>query len=176
MNKIFCKHEYELIEGNIPVHYPDYEPIKYGHIYKCIKCGKEKRFLDPYKFDFLEKINKKILKYEKAKVINTNDVSDGCHTFGELYDHRTKLFSVICNQNKKIAWKSKLHSDGTIPFYDKNWFIVGLNTKKGQATYHCEIKYWDLFKVKELAIALTYDGHTPEQAIERILSIVEEKK
>ena len=25
MSKFFCKHEYKLTEGNIPVHYPDYE-------------------------------------------------------------------------------------------------------------------------------------------------------
>ena len=172
MNKIFCKHEYELIEGNIPVHYPDYEPIKYGQIFKCSKCGKEKRILEKYKYGYQKALNKIIKNYERAKVINTNDVSDGCHTFGELYDHRAKLFSVICNQNKNISWKSKLHSDGKIPFNDKNWFVVGINTKKGQATYHYEMKYWDLFKVQELDIAPTYDGHTPEQAIERILSII----
>ena len=52
------------------------------------------------------------------------EVSDGYHTFNELYDHRAILFSVICNQNSDIAWKSKLHEDGTM--YD-GMFIVGMN-------------------------------------------------
>ena len=175
MSKIFCKHEYKLIEGNVPVHYPDYEPIMYGQIFKCRKCDKEKRILTNGKYAYQVDLNQIINEYEKAKVINTNYISDGCHTFGELYEHRAKLFSVICNQNKELAWKSKLHSDGTIPFSDRNWFVVGIRTKKGQATYHYEMKYWDLFKVKERDIAPFYDGHTSQEAIERILSIVEEQ-
>lgn len=57
--------------------------------------------------------------------LETGELSDGYHTFNELYYHRAVLFSVICNQNKDIAWKSKLHSDETM--YD-GMFIVGINT------------------------------------------------
>ena len=35
------------------------------------------------------------------------DVSDGYHTFNELYHHRAVLFSVICNLMPEKAWKSK---------------------------------------------------------------------
>ena len=97
------------------------------------------------------------------------EISDGYHTFNELYDHRAKLFSVICNMNPLIAWKSKKHSDGSM--YD-GMFIVGINTPEGPATYHYYIdKYWDLFKVKELDYAPEWDGHTSEDAINRILSL-----
>ena len=41
--------------------------------------------------------------------ISRKDISDGYHTFDELYYHRMILFSIICNQNKDRAWKSKLH-------------------------------------------------------------------
>lgn len=170
--KLFCKHDYKLIEGNVAVHYPDYEPVKYGQILKCEKCGKELKFLEQEKYDYIKEINDKIKEYENAKIINTNDISDNCHTFGELYDHRAKLFSVICNMNKTKSWKSKLHSDGTM---FNGYFIVGINTKKGQATYHYEMKYWELFNVKELKNAPEYDGHTPKQAIERILSLGDRK-
>ena len=44
----------------------------------------------------------------------SGNISDGYHTFDELYYHRMILFSVICNQNKKLAWKSWLHDDGTM--------------------------------------------------------------
>lgn len=168
LKKLFCKHEYELIEGNVPVHYPDYEPIQFGQILKCKKCNKEIKFLEMQKYDYIEEINKKIKEFENANAISTNNISDGCHTFGELYDHRAKLFSVICNKNKTKAWKSKMHDDGTM--FD-NYFIVGIETPKGQATYHYEMKYWNLFHVKELEKAPKWDGHTANEAIERLLSL-----
>lgn len=170
LKQLFCKHDYKLIEGNIPVHYPDYEPIQYGQILRCKKCNKEIRFLERKKYNYISEINEKIKEYEKANVINTNDISDNCHTFGELYDHRAKLFSILCNQDFiwEDAWKSRLHNDGTM--FD-DYFIVGINTPKGQATYHYQMKYWDLFHVKELDKAPKWDGHTANDAIERLLSL-----
>ena len=92
--------------------------------------------------------------------------SDGYHTFEELYHHRAVLFSVICHIYKDRCWKSKKHHDGTM--YD-GMFIVGIETPFGQATYHYDINpYWDMFDVTELPYAVEWDGHTPEQAIERI--------
>jgi hypothetical protein len=97
------------------------------------------------------------------------DLSDGYHTFNELYHHRAILFSVICNEHPDISWKSKLHHDGTM--FD-GMFIVGINTPEGQATYHYDINpYWDMFRVRELEKAPEWDGHTPTQAIERIASL-----
>ena len=40
-------------------------------------------------------INKTIKEQEQNGMINTNNISDGQHTFGELYEHRAKLFSII---------------------------------------------------------------------------------
>lgn len=106
----------------------------------------------------------------KMQLENIENVSDGYHTFGELYYHRMVLFSVICNTFKEISWKSKLHSDGTM--FD-GYFIVGINTPKGQYTYHYELKYWDIFNVEELEKAPEYDGHKPED-IARLLSLIKE--
>ena len=98
------------------------------------------------------------------------EVSDGYHTFNELYHHRAVLFSVICNANPDIAWKSKLHDTGDM---FEGMFIVGIETSQGQATYHYDIEpYWDMYKVKELERAPKWDGHTPEQAIERIKTLI----
>ena len=97
------------------------------------------------------------------------NTSDGSHTFNELYHHRAVLFAMICNQNSTIAWKAKKHNDGTM--FD-GMFVVGIETPQGQATYHYDISpYWDYFKVKELEIAPIWDGHTPSQAIDRILEM-----
>ncbi len=94
------------------------------------------------------------------------NLSDGYHTFNELYHHRAVLFSVICNSMPDKAWKSKLHDTGDM---FEGMFIVGIETPEGQATYHYDIKpYWDMFKVKELEKAPKWDGHTPQDAIDRI--------
>ena len=50
----------------------------------------------------------------------------------------------------------------------EGYFIVGIDTKQGSATYHYPLEYWNLFNVKELPSAPKWDGHTAEQAIERI--------
>lgn len=95
--------------------------------------------------------------------------SDGYHTFDELYHHRAVLFSVVVAANSSRAWKSKLHHDGTM--YD-GMFIVGIDTPQGQATYHYDVEpYWDMFWCKELERAPEWDGHTSDEAIERIGSL-----
>lgn len=101
-----------------------------------------------------------------AEETNKGEISDGYHTFNELYHHRAILFSVICNSNKELAWKSRLHDTGDM--YD-GMFIVGIETPEGQATYHYDIEpYWDMFEVKKLQNAPKWDGHTPDEAIRRI--------
>ena len=115
----------------------------------------------------IEQINKEIEELEQqGKPVEK--ISDGYHTFEELYYHRMVLFSVICNQNRDRAWKSKLHHDGTM--FD-NFFIVGIDTLEGQYTYHYDLKFWDAYDVKELEKAPEYDGHKPED-ITRLISLL----
>lgn len=95
------------------------------------------------------------------------ELSDGSHTFDELYYHRMILFAVICNQNKDKAWKSMLHHDGTM--YD-DYFIVGIETPKGQFSYHYHVDHWFKFSVPTLNKAPEWDGHTASDVI-RLLSI-----
>ena len=102
---------------------------------------------------------------------NKGDLSDGYHTYNELYGHRMILFSIICNTYPSRAWKSKLHSDGTM-FH--GYFVVGIDTIQGQFTYHYEMRHWDKFNVKELKKAPEYDGHTPSD-ITRLYSLLEIK-
>ena len=104
---------------------------------------------------------------------NIGELSDGYHTFNELYHHRAVLFSVICNLTPDKAWKSKLHDTGDM---FEGMFIVGIETPNGQATYHYDVNpYWDMFKVKELEKAPKWDGHTPTDAINRIANLTEQK-
>lgn len=100
---------------------------------------------------------------------STKDISDKWHTFNELYYHRMILFLVIQRSYPDLAWKSKQHHDGTM--FDDS-FVVGIETPKGQYSYHYNLKYWDLFsEVKELERAPEFDGHQPSD-ITRLLSLL----
>ena len=77
------------------------------------------------------------------------------------------LFSVICHQFKHLAWKSKLHHDGTM--YD-GMFIVGASLPGiGEISYHYDLDpWWDVFNIREVENAPEWDGHTPNDVIERL--------
>lgn len=105
--------------------------------------------------------------------IDTNQVSDGYHTFGELYEHRIALFMCLCTyiaDRHDNVWKSKLHSDGSAV---EGWFIMGINTEKGkQISYHLPVDKWgECWMAKELENAPEWDGHTSADVLERLKSI-----
>lgn len=106
-------------------------------------------------------------KERKAAMI-TGETSDGYHTFNELYHHRMVLFSIICNSNKDVAFKSKLHADSTM--FD-DYFIVGVKTPVGYYTYHYHIDNWHRFDVDEVDNAPEWDGHKPSD-IDRLLTLL----
>jgi hypothetical protein len=95
------------------------------------------------------------------------NLSDGYHTFKELYEYR-KLYNALlfdlwfrqvdCHYG---IHKSKRHNDGERCF-GGGWFIVMANTLYGQISNHYEMKDWDLFKVPEKEISDKWDGHTPK--------------
>ena len=110
-------------------------------------------------------------KLEAATLGNeiNGETSDGYHTFNELYHHRAVLFSVIVRDHRELAWKARKHHDGTM--YD-GMFIVGIETPKGQATYHYDLDpYWEMFDCEEREFAPEWDGHTPDEAIARIAEL-----
>ena len=92
-----------------------------------------------------------------------DDISDGYHTFDELYYQRMMLtktvaLAAITNFDKDTVYRSKLHSDGTMY---KDFFIVVFNTPEGNFSYHYHIMYWGVFDfLKELPNAEEFDGHT----------------
>lgn len=106
---------------------------------------------------------------EVAGVADIDDLSDGFHTFRQLYYQRMMLFAVIVKQNKDRAWKSLRHEDGELCF-GGGWFIVGIDTPEGSYTYHYENKYFDLFDCEILDYGKHWDGH-PEKDVTRLLSL-----
>ena len=111
---------------------------------------------------------------------NVNQISDGYHTFGELYEHRAALFIALCKVTEMLeveagmgsgkVWRSRLHSDGTS--YE-GWFIMGIGTGKGlQISYHLPIDKWDeTYFAKTYDKAPDFDGHTSKDVLNRLKSL-----
>lgn len=106
-----------------------------------------------------------------------NDVTDGYHTFKELYDHRHLLYIALCKtmttHDELCAvpvWRSKSHSDGTM---FEGMFILGIGEEPGkQITYHLPLSLWDQTSfAKNYETAPEWDGHTPEDVLNRLVTL-----
>ena len=104
-----------------------------------------------------------------AGIDNIGDLSDGYHTFNELYYQRCVLFATIVNSHKQKAWKTRRHEDGELCF-GGGWFLVTVETPAGAYGYHYEDKYWDMFDCEELDKAKPWDGYT-DKDVGRLLSL-----
>lgn len=104
--------------------------------------------------------------------IPKGEISDGYHTFDELYRYRmlynAAFFNVLAKDGSIKMCKSRKHSDGEKCFGSDDWFIVMAILPTGQISNHYESKYWNLFNIPERGIAFDYDGHTPNEAADRI--------
>lgn len=105
---------------------------------------------------------------DRIPAADVEKMSDGYHTFADLYEQRLILSAALAKNNPH-AWKSKRHEDGSVPF-GGGWFIMGFDTDEGCYTYHYELKDWDLFQCKELDKGKPWDGHTSKD-VRRLLSI-----
>jgi|ERR1700722_4393267 len=104
-------------------------------------------------------------------------VSDGYHTFDELYEHRITLWIAVCRMMSKIVreawnptWRTRVHYDGTS--FD-GWFVLGVFQDSGsQITYHLPDSKWDEcdFAVTR-KIAPEFDGHTSADVLERLKTL-----
>ena len=108
----------------------------------------------------ITELNAYIARLESDK----GEVSDGYHTFNELYEHRHALFANLVKLNPN-TWKSKLHDDGTM--FD-GWFIAGIELKEGVITYHIPLRLWDLFRCQEIEKSPKWDGHSSNDVVERL--------
>lgn len=105
-------------------------------------------------------------------------VSDGYHTFDELYEHRVILYIALCKQIlrqpyddvKYKVWRSKKHSDGS---EFSGWFIMGIGKDRGeQITYHLPNSKWKQTEFAQtIEFAPNFDGHTSNDVLERITSL-----
>ena len=110
------------------------------------------------------------------------NLSDGYHTFNELYEHRHILYILLCKKiqkpkysgdsrnifgDEKIVWRSKKHADGTM--YD-GWFVMGINKDaEKQISYHLPLSKWDQTEFADtLKKAPIWDGHTSADVLKRL--------
>jgi hypothetical protein len=97
---------------------------------------------------------------EKTFKIVGNDISDGYHTFTELYEHRCLLFLNLCLcAPGKARWKKDYEA----------WFCLYLETQNGQISYHLPdkfISYIDgLIKRDD---NYQWDGHSSADVLKRL--------
>lgn len=122
-------------------------------------------------------------------------ISDGYHTFNELYEFRkmynVALFNELANPNtvryhldkkefagigsiqgnKYQVHKSWKHNDGELCF-GGGWFIVSAMLPGGQISNHYKAEDWDLFQIPEEEKALfKFDGHTGKDVLERLKNL-----
>jgi len=96
---------------------------------------------------------------------DVGEVSDGFHTFNELYEHRIILFVCLLNTYNHIGWKSHRNSDDELI---EGWFVAGLY--EGSITYHLPDRVWDLCDVKELNKGF-WDGHTSNDVLKTLTNM-----
>lgn len=105
------------------------------------------------------------------------EVTDGHHTFDQLYEYRclynAALFNLLAREPRFEVHKSLRHSDGETCFGKDTLFIVMATLPSGQISNHYKKSEWDLFHCEERERAAEYDGHTPEDAAKRLREFCE---
>ena len=91
------------------------------------------RLLRKFNIDDMMNVNGTLISLHEAREMISNfpaadveKMSDGYHTFADLYEQRLILSAALAKNNPH-AWKSKRHEDGSDPF-GGGWFIMGFDT------------------------------------------------
>lgn len=112
------------------------------------------------------------LRIQCVEEMNASDpgkISDGYHTFDELYAHRSALLIALMRQLPEMSWRSRIKDDSaSFP----GWFLAGIGLPSGMITYHLANRYWEELDdsgIHTLPSAPKWDGHTPDDVITRLL-------
>ena len=117
------------------------------------------------------RLNKQSLRSLVAKIIvdgneidclSTGSVSDGRHTFTELYEQRALLFLALCLCNKD---KVSFGRDGKSQFP-----CVYLDLPTGQVSFHLSPRLLNLVKsnFKQVDANLHWDNHGKDEVVQRL--------
>lgn len=131
-----------------------------------------------------ERINESIQTQKKLFGLNTGEVSDGYHTFDELYECRNRLFITLVkkvsdeNHSRAVLshykgitpiWRSRFHDDGSSY---PGWFVLGIGRMAGDIiTFHLPDRYWDECSFARVEAKAYYDGHNTADALQRLAAL-----
>lgn len=122
-----------------------------------------------YTIYHLNKSDREVVEVQEILTDDMGSISDGYHTFDELYEHRVTLYIALCSRldSSYYVWRSEKHSDGSS--YE-GYFILGIDDEKGkQITYHIPMKYWEqTYFAETLEKAPEFDGHSSKDVLERL--------
>jgi hypothetical protein len=117
---------------------------------------------------------------ELPEGVSVGQVSDGYHTFDELYECRKVLNALLFNswaaQGIYDVHKSLRHHDGERCFGTTGWFVVCAVLPEGQVSFHYPVADWCLFHVPaEPKARYPFDHHTTAGAIKRLTALINER-
>ena len=102
-------------------------------------------------------------------------ISDGYHTFAELYEHRHALCLALMRAMPHYWWFSRRHADGEPCFGGNDWFIVGADLPgldDPSVTYHLPMRLWEAAQAtgaQELPKGRPWDGHGAQDVVDRLM-------
>ncbi len=112
-------------------------------------------------------------------ITDDGDISDGYHTFEELYEHRNLLWILFTTQASQ-ARLGYLIADGKpsifwVRDHYPEWDLILMRTDFGQMSYHVPNRYRPLYGhiIPEVAKDnYEYDGHLSEDVIKRMEALL----
>lgn len=112
-----------------------------------------------------------LIQQAKTEQFDANQISDGYHTFGELYEFRNVMFVRLLQQNKYNAFRAIYDSDGSK--WD-GWFVACLFKEQGkQISFHLPHKYWEVLrKIETYERFPNFDGHDSAEALRRLNKLI----
>ena len=138
------------------------------------------KFVERFKHFFKHDDVARIIEHVKSVLEASVDYCYPNHPDNELYRYRmlynAAFFNLLARNGQVEVCKSRRHSDGEKCFGSDDWFIVMAMLPTGQVSNHYESKYWDLFDVPERETSFEYDGHTPNEAADRLEQYLNQKK
>ena len=150
-----------------------------------IKVTYENNDTEPLKRMFL--INSSVGYTEplnKSFKLTPEGMSDGWHTFEELYNYRAIYNAGLVNM---IVWAKK-HTVGPGGFddidvikslrhfggekcYDGKYFVVMIKTPYGQISNHYKLEHWNKFNCRSAKVGWKWDGHTMQESNARLIKL-----
>jgi len=108
-------------------------------------------------------------------MVDIGKISDGYHTFDELYEFRKLYNAAFFNGLEHDTFnvhKSTKHFEGDECF-GGGWFIAVAVLPTGMISNHYEMKDWDLFHIPEVERStIKFDGHTPKDVVARLTDYI----